>query len=52
MFEIKARKNFKPQYTNVFEDLKFLQQRRYRTLWTDSNYGVENHHDKQDPHAR
>src|SRR6056297_3328888 len=37
MFEIKARKNFKPQYTNVFEDLKFLQQRRYRTLWTDTN---------------
>jgi hypothetical protein len=37
MFEIKTRKNFKPQYTSVYEDLKFLQQRRYRTLWTDSN---------------
>ncbi|MCF8224599.1 MAG: A/G-specific adenine glycosylase [Bacteroidales bacterium] len=36
MFEIKARKNFKPQYppTDGFEDLQFLQQRRYRTLWT------------------
>jgi hypothetical protein len=32
-----ARKNFKPQYTSVYEDLKFLQQRRYRTLWTDYN---------------
>jgi len=38
MFEIKARKNFKPQYTKVFEDLKFWQQRRYRTLWTDTTY--------------
>ncbi len=24
-FENKARKNYKPQYTNVFEDLEFLQ---------------------------
>jgi hypothetical protein len=23
-YENKARKNFKPQYTKVFEDLKFL----------------------------
>ena len=32
MFKIKARENFKPQYTQVFEDLKFEQQRRYWTL--------------------
>jgi hypothetical protein len=24
-FENKARKNYKPQYTKVFEDLEFLQ---------------------------
>jgi len=32
MFKIKARENFKPQYTRVFEDLKFEQQRRYWAL--------------------
>ena len=31
-FESKACENFKPQNTSVFEDLKFEQQRRYRTL--------------------
>jgi hypothetical protein len=36
MFEIKALKNFNPQYTKVFENLKFLQQPRYRTLWIDT----------------
>jgi len=37
MFENKACKNFNAQYTNVYEKLKFLQQRSYRTLWTDTN---------------
>jgi len=41
MFEIKACKNFKPQHTKVSEDLKFLQQRGYRTLWTDTRYYVK-----------
>ncbi len=30
MFEIKARKNFKPQYTSVFEDFKFCASARCR----------------------
>jgi len=38
MLEIKAREHFKPRYTKVFEDLKCEQQRRYQTLWTNTNY--------------
>ncbi len=36
MFKVKACENFKPQYTGVFEDLKFSQQRRDWTLWTNT----------------
>jgi len=33
---LRCEKHFKPQNTKVFEDLKCEQQRRYRTLWTDT----------------
>ena len=37
MFGNKMCENFNPQYTDVYEELKFLQYRSYRTLWTDTN---------------
>ena len=40
-FESKARKNLKTQYTSVFEELRFLQQCSYRTLWTGTKYSQD-----------